>query len=135
MVAITARALILLLLMGGWQVVIAADAAIVTEVQMDARDDAAEQAAMEASLIQALQTLTHNEGIAKTQAAQKLKQSLRDYLLEFEFTENGEDGDVTGAGKTEAALMLAHRLISTGHAEPDLQRICVCLQTGVNWCK
>lgn len=92
MVAITARALILLLLMGGWQVVIAADAAIVTEVQMDARDDAAEQAAMEASLIQALQTLTHNEGIAKTQAAQKLKQSLRDYLLEFEFTENGEDG-------------------------------------------
>ncbi len=69
----------------------AAVAEITAEVPMTARDDAAEQAAMEAALVQALETLTHNEQIGETPAAQKLMKSLQDYLLEFEFVESGEE--------------------------------------------
>ncbi len=71
----------------------AASAVITTEVPMAARDDAAEQAAMEASLVEALETLTHNENIGKSKAAARLKKSLHDYLLEFEVVEEDAEGE------------------------------------------
>ncbi len=83
----------LLMVLMGWQGAIAASAEITTEVRMDTRDDAAEQAAMEASLVEALETLTHNDDIGKSKVAAKLKQSLHDYLLEFEFIEDGTEGE------------------------------------------
>ena len=82
---------VLLLPWWGSSVVLAADA-IVAEAAMTSRDDEAEQAAMEAALVQALESLTRNDQIGQTPVAGKLKKSLRDYLLEYEISENDEPG-------------------------------------------
>jgi len=82
---------VLLLMLSAGQGVLAAVAEIPTEVPLTARDDEAEQKALEAALVQALETLTHNEQIGASGAAKRLKRSLRDYLLEYEFVESGDE--------------------------------------------
>ena len=91
--------LVVLLLPSWWgdSVALAADA-IVTEVPMTSRDDEAEQAAMEAALVQALESLTRNDQIGQTPVVEKLKKSLRDYLLEYEISENAESEEEGDAG-------------------------------------
>ena len=86
--------LVVLLLPSWWgqSAALAADA-IVTEVPMTSRDDEAEQAAMEAALVQALESLTHNDRIGQTPLVEKLKKSLRDYLLEYEISESAASGE------------------------------------------
>lgn len=81
--------LLFFLLLMTWQAVAAP---IATEVPLENRDDTAEQAALETSLLQALETLTKNEDIAKTAVAEKLKASLQKYLLEYEFVGDEEAG-------------------------------------------
>ena len=83
-----------LLLLTLSSVLLAAEQASVinTEVTVVNRDDESEQSAFEASLVQALETMTHNENIGKSPEAARLKKSARDYLLEFQYEENADEG-------------------------------------------